>query len=192
MYYLTWDNCTRNCYPTRSTMLSTSKTPMIHDSWTFHGPLLPGEYTGGAALLFRDEHEQVLEGEHKSENLASGKQHRLEDARSKHLAFVSDSNTAHAILLAESSDGIQWELASDPAKRVFMEGRNGCWDVSGVAPGPQPERLSTGDYFMVYNIDTGFPWKGNPLGRCAVGWAILDGEDPTRIVARSDGPMLIA
>ena len=30
--------------------------------------------------------------------------------------------------------------------------------------GPQPERLSNGDYLFIYNIDTGFPYKANPLG----------------------------
>ena len=31
-----------------------------------------------------------------------------------------------------------------------------------------------------------------PLGRCAVGYAILDRDDPTVIVARSDKPLLAA
>jgi predicted GH43/DUF377 family glycosyl hydrolase len=59
-----------------------------------------------------------------------------------------------------------------------------------VAAGPQPERLSSGDYLLLYNIDTGFPYKPSPLGRCAVGWAILDGANPARIVARAAGPLL--
>lgn len=73
-----------------------------------------------------------------------------------------------------------------------MNGRPGCWDAKGVAAGPQPERLSNGDYLYIYNIDTGFPYHPNPLGRCAIGWAILDRDDPTLIVARSNGPILTA
>jgi predicted GH43/DUF377 family glycosyl hydrolase len=73
-----------------------------------------------------------------------------------------------------------------------MAGRPGEWDASGVASGPQPERLSTGDYLMLYNIDTGFPYHPNPLGRCAVGWVVLDGADPARIVARAEEPLLVA
>ena len=44
----------------------------------------------------------------------------------------------------------------------------------------------------IYNIDTGFPYKPNYLGRCAIGWAILDRDDPTKIVARSEDALLTA
>ena len=73
-----------------------------------------------------------------------------------------------------------------------MSGRPECWDSKGVAAGPQPERLSNGDYLYIYNIDTGYPYKPNPLGRCAIGWAILDGKDPSVIVARSTEALLTA
>jgi predicted GH43/DUF377 family glycosyl hydrolase len=49
---------------------------------------------------------------------------------------------------------------------------------------------SAGDWLYVYNIDT--RQYALPLGRCAVGWAILDKYDPTVIVARSDRPLLVA
>lgn len=160
-YYLTWDNCTQNCYPTRSTLLSTTKNPFDHTSWTCHGPLLKNKYTGGASLLLRDE--------------------------PPHYAFVGDSNTANIIMLATSQDGINWEESS----KTFMEPRPDCWDAKGVAAGPQPELLSNGDYFYIYNIDTGFPYHPNPLGRCAIGWAILNGSDPTQIVARAEEVLLV-
>ena len=64
------------------------------------------------------------------------------------------------------------------------------WDAPGVASGAQPSRLSTGDLLFLYNIDTGFPLKPGPLGRCSVGWAILDGSDPSKIIARADTPLL--
>ena len=169
-YYLTWDNCTQNCYPHRITYLSTTKNPHDKKGWTFHGEVFPFPYTSGASLLFRDG-----AGDH-------GPQ----------LAFVCNSNTANQILLAESADGFKWELPKDPSKKVFMAGRPSCWDKDGVASGAQPERLSNGDYLYFYNIDTGFPYKPNPLGRCAIGWAILDGNDPTTIVARSEDALLVA
>ena len=159
-------------------MLSSSPNPTDPASWTLHGELLPGTYTGGASLLFR-----------------------AGDAAAPHLAFVSDSNTANTLLLAESAGGdpTRWRLrtgANDTA-HVFMRGRRGCWDEAGVAAGPQPERLSSGDFLYVYNIDTGFPYQPNPpgtpyLGRCALGWAVLDGDDPSRVVARSAAPLLTA
>ena len=148
-------------------MLSTTKNPFDPAGWTFHGPFFPGVYTGGASLLFRDD--------------AGG---------APHYAFISDSNTANALLLAESADGLEWHPPANASKNIFMTGRPGCWDAAGVAAGPQPERLSNGDYLYVYNIDTGFPYKPNPLGRCAIGWAILDGDDPTQIIARSTDALI--
>mmetsp|Transcript_22140 Transcript_22140/g.33465 ORF Transcript_22140/g.33465 Transcript_22140/m.33465 type:complete len:403 (-) Transcript_22140:93-1301(-) len=171
LYYLTWDNCTQNCWPQRITYLSTTTNPLDANSWKFHGAAFPFSYTSGAALLFRDD----------------------QDDDGPHLAFVCNSNTADTIFIAESHNGIQWTIPKDPSRRILMTGRPGCWDSHGVAVGPQPERLSsTGDYLLIYNSDTGWPYHPNPLGRCAIGWAILDGADPTHVVARSQGPLLTA
>ena len=168
-WHLTYDNCTQNCFPTRTTMLSTSRDPFDPAAWTFRGPLLGDHapYTAGAALLFRDG--------------APG--------APPHLAFVGDSDTANVMWLAESqaSDGESWAVVN----KTWMSAREGCWDSHGVAPGPQPERLSSGDFLMIYNTDTGFPYRPNPLGRCSAGWAILDGADPTLVVARSSGALLV-
>ena len=164
-YYLTWDNCTQSCYPHRTTMLSTTLDPFNASAWTFHGPLLGprSPYTAGAALLLRD--------------------------APPHYAYVSDSDTANAINLATSSDGLTWTLATTSAN-PWMKGRPGMWDAPGVAAGPQVERLSTGDYLLLYNIDTGFPLKPGPLGRCSVGWAVLSGADPSIVLARAPQPLL--
>ena len=165
--YVTFDNCTQNCYPTRTTMLATSPDILNASAWTFHGPLLgaAAPYTGGAALLFRDG----------------------EPGAPPHLAFVGDSDTANAIWLAASADGFAWSVVN----KTWMLSRPACWDHFGVAPAGQPARLSNGDWLLIYNIDTGFPYHPNPLGRCAVGWAVLDGADPSRIVARADAPLLV-
>jgi predicted GH43/DUF377 family glycosyl hydrolase len=164
-FFFTYDNCTQNCFPRRTGMLSTTKDPFDPSGWTFRGPLLgpSAPYSGGTSLLLRD--------------------------APPHYAFVGDSDTANAINLATSMDGYTWVLNTS-SKAPWMQGRPGQWDASGVASGPQPERLSTGDYLFVYNIDTGFPYKPSPLGRCSVGWAILDGSDPSRIIARADSPLL--
>ena len=186
-YYLTWDNCTRNCYPHRTTMLSTSKDPFNRSGWTWHGPLIPGLYTAGASLLFRDAVGGVVD------NAAQG---AVEGAvagpeANAPLAFVGNSDTAAAILLASTTDPsgtTGWAVQN----ASWMTGRVGCWDECGVAPGGQPEKLSTGDFLFIYNIDTGFPYVPNPLGRCAIGWAILDRDDPTRIIARAELPLITA
>lgn len=166
--YVIFDNCTQNCYPTRTTMLATSRDPFDAGAWTFHGPLLGAgaPYTGGASLLFRDG----------------------EAGAPPHLAFVGDSDTANAIWLAESADGLAWSVVN----KTWMLSRADSWDHYGVAPAGQPARLSSGDYLFLYNIDTGWPYNPNPLGRCAVGWAVLDGADPSRIIARAEAPLLVA
>ena len=144
----------------RSSLLSVSKDPFNHASWTLLGPVIPDMQTAGVSLLFRDD-----------------------VVGAKHLAFVSSYN-CFTIQLAESVDGQQWSI-TDPS---WMQGRPGCWDACGAIAGPQPERLSSGDYLFVYNIDTEAAGKGNdtkPLGRCTIGWAILNGTDPRQVVARS-------
>lgn len=166
-YFVTFDNCTQNCFPSRTGMLATSFDPFNASGWTFRGPLLGASapYSGGTALLLRD--------------------------APPHYAFVGDSNTANSINLATSMDGYTWVL-NTTSKAPWMTGRPGMWDEKGVAAGPQVERLSSGDYLFIYNIDTGFPppLKPSYLGRCSVGWAILDGQDPTRIIARAAVPLL--
>lgn len=166
-YHLTWDNCTSNCYPHRTTLLSTTMDPFNASAWTLRGPLLGADapYTGGASLLLR--------------------------ASPPHLAFVSNSDTANVINMAVSTDtnGYIWALNTTTAQ-PWMAGRPGMWDASGVAPGPQPERLSTSDYLFIYNIDTGFPYHPSYLGRCSIGWAILDGNEPSKIIARAAVPLL--
>lgn len=167
-YYLTWDNCTENCYPHRVTMLSTTTDPFNSSAWIFRGPLLGNNapYTGGASLLIRD--------------------------TPPHLAFVSNSDTANIINLAVTNDPYGytgWELNTS-SSNPWMAGRPGMWDSCGVAPAAQPERLSTGDYLFIYNIDTGFPYHPSYLGRCSIGWAILDGNEPSVIIARAPVPLL--
>ena len=82
-YYLTWDNCTFEC-AFRSSLLSVSKDPFNHESWSLVGPVIPNMQTAGVSLLFRDDVPEA-----------------------KHLAFVSSYN-CFTILLAESTDGRQW------------------------------------------------------------------------------------
>lgn len=156
-YYLTWDNCSFEC-GFRSSLLSISTTPFDHDSWTLVGPIIPHMQTAGVSLLFND-------------HLPSA----------PHLAFVSTYN-CFSISLAESTDGRSWAV-TDPD---WMQGRSGCWDACGAIAGPQPSILSSGDYLFIYNIDTRIGRNvSNPLGRCTIGWAILDRNDPRKVVARA-------
>lgn len=162
-YFLTWDNCSFEC-AFRSSMLSISEDPFDKQSWTLVGPVIPHMQTAGVALLFRDD---GVDG----------------TAEQQHLAFVT-AYDCFTISLAESRDGRAWAVTDAD----WMQGRPGCWDACGAIAGPQPERLSSGDYLFVYNIDTEAAGKGNdtaPLGRCTVGWAVLSSSDPRKVVARS-------
>eukprot|EP00051_Salpingoeca_urceolata_P021901 m.349980 g.349980 ORF g.349980 m.349980 type:complete len:405 (+) comp19885_c0_seq3:512-1726(+) len=168
-HFLAFDNCSHVNCGGRQTLLASSRDPFDPTAWTLHGPAFPWlKYTAGASMLFR---EQGL----------------------KHLAFIGNSNTADAILLAESDDGLTWKEPEKVSDRTFMEKRPGCWDHVGIAPGGQPMRLSNGNFLFIFNVDTGFPFnpKRNPY-RCAVGWAIVNatGEQPV-IVARATEPLLV-
>ena len=157
-YYLTWDNCTRNCAH-RQTMLSTTHDPFDPDGWTFHGPLYGGQ-NAGASLL-------------------------LPPAGPPFFAFVNNYNV-QSLAVMTTADGVAWNHTST----VLMEGRPGCWDARGVGAGPQALPLSTGDFLYIYNVDR-FQYD-LPLGRCSAGWAILDRDDPTVVIARSVEPVITA
>ena len=118
---------TRTPYDSLIPHRSVSKDPFDHESWTLVGPIIPKMQTAGVSLLFRDDG----------------------PPGANHLAFVSTYN-CFTISLAESADGREWTI-TDP---TWMQGRPGCWDACGAIAGPQPERLSSGDYLFVYNIDT--------------------------------------
>jgi hypothetical protein len=80
----------------RSSLLSITKDPFNHTSWTLVGPIIPNMQTAGVSLLFRDDGAPTA----------------------KHLAFVS-SYDCFTISLAESTDGHQWAI-TDP---TWMQGR---------------------------------------------------------------------
>jgi predicted GH43/DUF377 family glycosyl hydrolase len=185
-YYLTWDNCTYEC-GFRSSLLSVSRDPFDHDSWALVGPVIPGMQTAGVALLFRDDATEDETTAATATAATGGMLHVVPAAAQNHLAFVSSYN-CFTILLAESADGRSWAISND----TWMQGRPGCWDACGAIAGPQPEVLSTGDYLLIYNIDTRIHHNTtSPLGRCTIGWAILDGTDPRRIVARANEALVV-
>ena len=94
--------------------------------------------------------------------------------------------------LVTSTDNLQtWQDLG-----VFLYTRPGKWDNATLSSGPAPVRLSDGNFLLLYNVDNKwpvddpkpFPW----FGRCALGWAILDGKNLTHVVARADAPLVWA
>lgn len=72
----------------------------------------------------------------------------------------------------------------------FIARRPGAFDNNLVEAGPPPMVLADGNMVFFHNSDnatnapTGDFWAYNP------GWVILDGADPTRILQRSEVPLL--
>ena len=70
------------------------------------------------------------------------------------------------------------------------------WDNATLSSGPPPQRLSDGNWFFLYNVDNKWPVhdpKPYPyFGRCAVGYVILDQNNFTNVLARSEKPLVWA
>ena len=83
------------------------------------------------------------------------------------------------IRLSRSRNLSAWSLG-----QPFINGTR--WGNPLVEPGPPPLKLSTGDYLMLFNSwDAAFPKAPG----YQPGWAILDGNDPSRIIAQAEAPL---
>ena len=88
-----------------------------------------------------------------------------------------------SIEIAFSKDAISW------GKHDFFLGpRPELWDSVKVGVGPPPVRLKEG-WLMIYH-GVSPATSQDPVGRYCVGAALIDGEDPSRLLARSHGPLL--
>ncbi len=142
--------------------LATSTTPGVADSWVRHGALFDFWSKSGALLL---------------------------QPQPPHYLFFGDSSLV---------PGLQWALAADPRgpwrvqPGLWLPVRSGAWDSNLVEAGPAPLPLASGHLFMVYNsARRGFP--SNKPGfdfQYNCGWLILNGSDPSQILARSAVPLL--
>ena len=87
------------------------------------------------------------------------------------------------------------DLASWTYERPLLETRPDSWDDATLSAGPAPQRLSDGSWLLLYNVDQLWPVDDPaPLpwfGRCALGWAILDGDDFS-VLARAPEPLVYA
>lgn len=85
-----------------------------------------------------------------------------------------------AMRIARSKDLLHWELEADP----FLTPREGRFDDTLVESGPNP--LILGDrVFLVYNGADRY-WRYSP------GYVVLDRNNPRKILARSEEPLLQA
>jgi predicted GH43/DUF377 family glycosyl hydrolase len=93
--------------------------------------------------------------------------------------------------LVSSTDLVEWK-----DEGVILSTRQGYWDNATLSTGPSPVRLSDGNWLLLYNVDNLWPVHDpEPMpswGRCALGWAILDQRNLTRVLARAPEPLVRA
>jgi predicted GH43/DUF377 family glycosyl hydrolase len=91
-------------------------------------------------------------------------------------------------VIAETSDFIHYTLTNDYLLRTRPE----SFDSELVEAGPEPLKLSDNNYLFLYNsarrANIANPKPGWAL-EYNLGWTILNGDNPTEILARSDEPI---
>jgi len=95
----------------------------------------------------------------------------------------------NSISIATTSDMINYKKTGVK----LIETRKDKFDSELCESGPEPLKLSDGNYLFLYNsgrkVDTPNPKPGWHI-EYNLGYLILDGKDPTKILQRSDEPIL--
>ncbi|UJR23715.1 hypothetical protein I4U23_026696 [Adineta vaga] len=98
--------------------------------------------------------------------------------------FFNDSNIA----IARTNDLVHYELTND----FLLRTRSDYFDSDLVEAGPEPLKLSDNNYLFLYNsarrTNISNPKPGWAL-EYNLGWTILNGNNPTEVLARSDQPI---
>jgi predicted GH43/DUF377 family glycosyl hydrolase len=144
--------------------MAVTKNPQIF--WERRGPLFPDiAWSKSGSLLLRDD----VPG-------------------SPHFLIFGDSSLMPGIQMAISYDLVKWDILPG----LFLEVRTDSWDSALIEAGPMPLQLITGDYLFIYNSARGgFPSKKPGYQfQYNVGWLVLDYKNPTKILYRSDEPIL--
>ncbi len=129
-------------------------------NWKFYGPLFPSLAWSKSGSL-----------------LIHNDTHRY--------LFFGDSG----ITIAQTKDLIHYDLSST----LLLHTRSDHFDSALVEAGPQPLKLSDNNYLFLYNSaqHTSIP---NPKPgwnlQYNLGWAILNVDNPTQVLARSESPIL--
>ena len=135
-----------------------------NEGWTRHGPVFPTEENSKSAALLL-------------------KSNVLDDSKQLDTNFLFWGD--HTIRVTSSPDLLSWDSVGDE----FLTTREDHFDSKLVESGPPPLLLSSGDYIFFYNsAEVGWPDDVNTSYNA--GYVILDGKDPTKIVQRSDDPLL--
>ena len=81
------------------------------------------------------------------------------------------------IWVSFSDDLIHWKNA-----RVIMSPRNGMWDSKKIGLGAPPIKTSYGWLMLYHGVDEDMVYR--------LGFALFDLDDPTRLIRRTDKPIL--
>ncbi len=100
-----------------------------------------------------------------------------------HRPMPCSSVGAPSIISARSPDGLHWGR-----HRLVLAPRPGMWDCVKVGAGAPPMRVPEGWLLIYHGVDVAS--SGSPVGTYRAGAALLDAEDPSRVLARSVGPMV--
>jgi len=163
-YYLLYSAVQNNPVVSRLS-LATSQTPTDPASWKRHGPLFPDvAWSKSGALLLRD------------------------GFPGPHYLFWGDSTGKCGLTIATSTDLVTWKNQNG----TFLPCRSSSFDRNLIEAGPMPLPLSDGNYLFIYNSDRpGYPSEKPGWNiQYNVGWAILDQTDPTKVLQRSETPLL--
>ena len=161
---------------TRKTQISSTKTPRILSSWKRFKHTMFSKNDCGTTLWFpEDEDDSIPLGKKRAFAIAT-----FGTLRGGNLSLVT------------SNDGMQsWE---DHGEFIFT--RPDHWDNATLSSGPPPQKLSDGNWLFLYNVDNKWPVadpKPFPyFGRCALGWVVLDKNNFTNVLARSEEPLVYA
>ncbi len=129
-------------------------------NWQFYGPIFPDLFWTKSGSL-----------------LVHNDTHRY--------LFYGDSS----ITIAQTKDLIHY----NHSHTLLLHTRGDHFDSGLVEAGPQPLKLSDKNYLFLYNSGrhTNIPnLKPRWDTQYNLGWAILDGEDPTQVLARAEEPIL--
>jgi len=104
------------------------------------------------------------------------------------LLFYGDSTLVQGLELATTTDLINYKKVPG----IWLPTRKDKFDSFLVEGGPPPLKLSNGNYLYLYNsARSGFnSSKPGYNFQYNIGFCILDGTDPTKIIQRSNVPIL--
>lgn len=145
-------------------------------TWVKHGPVL-GEskhlntWSKSGAIVARQKGDQVV----------------AEKVNGKFWMYFGDTS----LFLAQSDDLIHWEplTEADGTLKPIVRPRPNKFDGQLVEPGPYALLTEKG-ILLIYNSARPMPEKKNALIYSA-GQVLMNGQDPTHIVARSDEPFFV-